>query len=119
MIVHRTRCQDCDDVQEYTWCEADRYPPCESCGGTLQWVPAGLHTDVYGCAKYSDATGQYHTSQRDKDRVMKEAGYEPCGDKVHGARPEHRIKNTGFSYRGQPSRTSAREREARHKPIAN
>lgn len=66
-------------------------------------------TDVYGSAVYSDATGEFHTSQRDKVAKMKEWGYEEAGDPVGGARHEHKLKNTGFSFGGQDSRRTVSE----------
>jgi len=87
-------------------------PRCPECGGELEmcWVggkpPA---TDVFGCAQYSDATGEFHTSQRDKIRVMKDVGFEEAGDLVGGARKDHTLKNTGFSFSGQGSRRTVSE----------
>jgi len=66
-------------------------------------------TDVFGSAQYSDATGQCHTSQRDKARVMKESGFFEAGDLVGGARADHRLKRTTFSYGKQQSRRTASE----------
>lgn len=117
MILHDLICKKCEAIEEGVLVEAGRYPRCDACGGQRTWKPSGLHTDLYGSPQYSDATGRFHSSQSEKDRVMRDAGYFSCGDKVHGARPEHSIKNTGFSYAGQPTRTSTQERAAHHKPV--
>ena len=66
-------------------------------------------TDVYGSAQYSDATGEFHTSQREKIKTMKDLGYEEAGDKVGGARKEHRLKGTGYFYPGQSSHRTVSE----------
>ena len=104
-------CQKCGEVAWNVPCEYASYPPCE-CGGEMSvtWVggqPPG--TDVYGCAVYSDATGESHTSQRDKVRVMKEWGYEEAGDPVGGARHVHSLKKSTFSFPGQGSRRTVSE----------
>ena len=76
----------------------------------VSWVGGvAPSTDVYGSAQYSDATGEYHTSQRDKIKHMREAGYEEAGDKVGGARKEHRINGTGYSFPEQVSRRTVSE----------
>jgi hypothetical protein len=66
-------------------------------------------TDVYGSAQYSDASGMYHTSTRDKERVMREYNFYPAGDKVHGARNEHRLTRTTYSEGKQTSRRTVSE----------
>lgn len=76
------------------------------CGAARTWMPAGFNTDVFGSETYSDAAHRSFTSQRQKDRYMREHGYEPCGDKVGGSRPELKINGTYFSGGG----TSTQER---------
>jgi hypothetical protein len=107
------RCGRCGTVRWNVASEFRKYPPCAKCGGKthVTWEagqpPA---TDVFGCATYSDATGEYHTSQRDKIRVMKEHGYEEAGDPVGGARNDHTLKNTAISAPGLGLRRSTGER---------
>ena len=88
----------------------DDYPPCPRCGGVMTWwankAPA---TDVYKTPQYSDASGQYHSSTREKEHVMADCGYAPAGDKTHGARTEYRLNRAAFSYVGQIARTSTGE----------
>lgn len=67
-------------------------------------------TDVYGSPVYSDASGQWHRSTREKEKHLADWGFTPAGDPVGGARKELRIKNTGFSYPGQERRTSTGEK---------
>ncbi len=116
-VIHDLRCTQCEAVEIGVWVEDGRFPACEACGGIRDWIPFVFATDVYTSEQYSDATGQMHTSQRDKDRTMWEAGiakngvpFVPSGDYVHGGRPEHSIKDTAFSYRGQLQRISTGER---------
>ena len=115
-------CTDCDARVWDVACEYQRYPGCASCGGrmAITWeggqAPA---TDVYGSAQYSDASGQWHTSQREKIKYMKNAGgklnnatvtgFEEAGDKVGGARNDTRFKRTGYSFAGQRSHRTASE----------
>ena len=111
----QTRDLYCVDCEETVWgvaCEYDRYPGCASCGGKMKISWEGGHapsTDVYGSEQYSDATGMYHTSQRQKEQVMRDYGYEVAGDPVGGARKEHRLKGTTFSYGNQSSRRTVSE----------
>jgi hypothetical protein len=124
-------CRACEQVVDLGYCdyaEDDNYGTCGVCGGTLAFHPEGFVTDVYGQSQYSDAVGGYVTSSRDRDQKMRNVnhsigdsgfnvvGYEPCGDKVGGARPDHSLKNSAFSGGGmQSSRTSTGERSLLHK----
>ena len=106
------QCKKCDDIRWDVSCAYGAYPCCERCGGEtfVTWVGGQApSTDVYGSAIYSDATGEYHTSQRDKIKTMKEWGYEEAGDPVGGARKDHTLKKTGFSFGGQSSRRTVAE----------
>ena len=106
------RCDDCDTAMADIQCEFGAYPACPLCGGATKITWEGGQppsTDVYGVAQFSDATGEWHTSQRDKKRVMRECGYEECGDRVGGARPDHTLKRTSFSFAGQTSRRTVAE----------
>jgi hypothetical protein len=116
--MHDLRCTRCQAIERGVLVEVGRYPKCDACGGVRTWVPAGFHTDLFGRPQYSDATGKYHTSQRDKVRHLKALGYEEAGDPVHGARPELRIKNTAFSYAGQAGHISTQERAQRRSASA-
>lgn len=110
--IRDLQCSACHRIQWNVPCEYQKYPRCPECGGGLLVCWAGGQppaTDVYGCAQYSDASGQWHTSQRDKIRHMKEWGYEEAGDKVGGARKDHTLKGTSFSYGGQSSRRTVAE----------
>ena len=105
-------CIDCEEVAWSVACEYEHYPDCASCGGEMQITWEGGHapsTDVYGCAQYSDATGLEHTSQREKIKHMRDNGWDEAGDKVGGARPEHRLHGTGFSFPGQGNRRTVNE----------
>jgi hypothetical protein len=105
-------CQICGTVLEDVSCEYRLYPACPECGGPMKvtWESGQPpNTDIHGVAEFSDATGMYHTSQRDKVRVMKECGYEEAGDKVHGGRPDHTLKNSTFSYPGQRNKRTTAE----------
>jgi len=91
-----------------------KYPPCPLCGGPgkANWEhghpPA---TDVYGHETWNEGTGQYHTSSRAAEKCAQGMGYDGhAGDAVGGAKVEHRIVGTGYSYRGQGSRQSTGER---------
>jgi len=105
-------CENCDAILRDVACAYGDYPCCEACGGRLQVCWSGGQppaTDVYGVAQYSDATGQWHTSQSDKKRVMRNAGFEEAGDPVHGARPDHRLKGSAFSFSGQTDHRTVAE----------
>ncbi len=111
MIVHDLRCEQCGAVERNVAIEAGKYPRCE-CGGKRDWNPAQLNTDVYGSPQYSDASGRVHSSQHEKRKFMREAGFHEAGDLVGGARADHRIKNSAFMFPGKRSHTSVGEREA-------
>ncbi len=105
-------CVDCKEVVWSVACNYGHYPDCAGCGGKMRITWEGGHapaTDVYGSAQYSDATGQFHTSQRDKARVMREIGFHEAGDLVGGARADHRLKKTTFSYGKQGSHRTVSE----------
>jgi len=108
--LHDIRCTRCATIQLDVVIENHEYPKCPLCGGKTVWVPSKMTTDLFGTPQYSDATGEWHSSQRDKERAMRDLGYHPKGDKEHGARPDLSIKRTGFSYAGQKHRESTGER---------
>ena len=95
---------------EEGWVENGQYPLCPICGADTTWMPTGLHTDVYGSEQYSDAAGRSFSSQHEKEIFMARKGYVVAGDPVGGARADHRIRGSGFSYARQGSRQSAAER---------
>jgi hypothetical protein len=64
---------------------------------------------VYGSPRFNEATGQFHRSTHEVEKVMADEGFYPAGDPVGGARNVHRLNGTGFSYNGQPKRTSTGE----------
>ena len=111
----QTRDLYCVDCEEPVWsvaCEYQNYPDCANCGGEMKISWEGGHapsTDVYGCARYSDATGMEHTSQREKVKHMAEWGFHEAGDKVGGARKEHRLSGASFSFPGQGSKRTVSE----------
>ena len=105
-------CIDCEETVFAVACEYQNYPDCASCGGEMQVSWEGGQapcTDVYGHEQYSDATGMMHSSHGDKVRHMSENGFYEAGDKVGGARNEHRINGTGFSFPGQTRRRTVSE----------
>ncbi len=105
-------CVDCEETVFRVACEYDKYPGCANCGGRMRVSWEGGQapsTDVFGSEQYSDATGMYHTSQRDKERTMRDYGYETAGDKVGGARREHVLKGTTFSYGNQANKRTVGE----------
>ena len=105
-------CMDCGDVVWGVACAYKKYPGCANCGGELRVTWEGGQapsTDVYGSPQYSDASGQYHSSQREKIGVMRDHGFDEAGDAVGGARYEHKLKRTTFSYCGQGNRRTVSE----------
>jgi hypothetical protein len=114
-MAYQIRDLFCTHCDAKVWDDAspfNEYPPCEECGGQMDvtWERGmAPSTDVYGCAQFSDATGQEHSSQREKIKFMRNAGYEEAGDKVGGARIEHSLKNSTFSYPGQTGRSTVSE----------
>jgi hypothetical protein len=68
-------------------------------------------TDVHGTPQFNNATGQSHSTTRAAEKVMRDYGFDPCGDKEHGGRDVHRIENKGFSYPSQRTHISSGERE--------
>jgi len=67
---------------------------------------------VYGQERWNEGTGRMERSSRGAEKYMQSQGFDGhAGDKVGGARVEHKLVGTGFSYRGQRIRTSTGERE--------
>lgn len=112
MIVHDLRCPSCESEIRNARVTPMNYPRCPLCNTQMVWKPSGFRTDVYGSPRYSDAAGCEVRSSRDRDRLMREAGFEPSGDKVGGARnEEHLHLGKTFSYSGQGvRRTLSRDR---------
>lgn len=95
-VLHDLLCSRCEKVEECFVTPGD-YPPC-SCGGARTWMPSRLQTDLWSTPAYSIASGRCHSSQREKERYMRDRGWECTGDPVGGARPELRIRGTTFSF---------------------
>jgi hypothetical protein len=117
-IFHDVECVDCGTIQKHVAMEPLQYPSCPLCGGKGKanyehGQPPG--TDLYMTPKWNEGTGRMETSHREAEKYMrKKHGYEGgSGDKVGGARHEHRIVGTGYSYAGQGSRLSTAERATR------
>ena len=114
MISHYLICDDCNAVQPMHIVEYGQWTPC-ACGGKTQpYYGEGkpCATDVLGCAVWSDPAGAWITSQSQKKKICRENEFYEGGDRVHGARPDHRRKHTAISYVGQGSRQSTAERSA-------
>ena len=110
--IRDLRCVECDVVERGVACNYNEYRPCPECGGDCVMDFSGgqaFYTDVFGQPTYSDATGLEHSSQREKIAHMRKNGYDEAGDKVGGARHEHRINGTGFSFPGQQRRRTLAE----------
>ena len=111
-VKHDLHCIDCGEMVHFVAVEYGNYPGCAACGGemTVNWEHGHAPTtDVYGCARYSDASGEEHRSTRELEGHMAGWGYHPAGDPVGGARIEHRLKGTGYSWPGQGSRRTVSE----------
>jgi hypothetical protein len=81
----------------------------------MTWTPSRVQTDIYGSEQTSrvldegiSADGNNRpltfTSTRERERKMRTMGYEPAGDRVHGARNEDGLKGKKFIYPGQSRR---------------
>jgi len=127
-ILHDLQCKGCGwESPETVLVPSAGPPPCPSCRHKTEprydaWNTMVL--DCYSTPKYFDAAGRSFSSTREKERFMykehrigtAERGrgtvrYEPSGDRVHGARPDHTLKDKGFSYAGQKNRSSSGERK--------
>ena len=111
-IWHDLECSQCGAVEIDARVQGE-ITTCILCQGMRKIVYdrwTTVHTDLFPTPQYSDASGRMHSSQREKERYMRELGYEVCGDPKGGARPDHRIKDTAFSFSGQTSRRSTAER---------
>ena len=105
-------CTGCGKDYPDVLCTWKDYGKCITCASPLDWRPTwnGATGGLYGSPLFSDATGQYHSSQHEKEMVMAKKGYYPAGDPVGGARKDHTLKHTAISFPGQSSRTSTGER---------
>ncbi len=111
-IRHDLFCEKCG-IQEWNVVKCEEDYLCEGCGRRRaicydRW--GGMNVDLFTTPQFSDATGEWHSSQRDKERKMADLGYTGCGDKNHGGRPDLSMKNAAFSYSGQKSHISTGER---------
>ena len=110
LIIHDLRCKNCQRIEEGVAVKAGEYPDCGVCGGERTWVPRSFVLDLFGTPQYSDASGEFHSSQREKERFMAKHEFYGAGDKEHGGRKELTMNRSAFSYRGQGSRVSTAER---------
>lgn len=70
-----------------------KYPPCVECGGPTEFlVTQAPATDVLGNEVTDPILDVSYTSTRDRDRKMRDRGWDPAGDKKGGARNEDTAK---------------------------
>jgi len=114
MPVHDLRCTDCGNVEPNMTVKVGCYTPCPLCGGARTWLPFVFNTDVYGSTKTSQILHEdvnrpaTYSSRRELEAKMKRLGFEPCGDKVGGARDETVFRGTSYSAPGLTSRGTPR-----------
>lgn len=108
-------CRDCGEVYHDVYCEYQKYGICGICNGPVESAASwnGANGGLYGSPTQSDASGQSHSSQYEKEKYMASKGFGACGDKVHGARLDLSMKKSAFSFSGQKSRVSTGESNAR------
>ena len=109
-ILHDLACDACGQ-RDWRVVESRKDYRCE-CGATRgvrfdRW--SGMNVDLFGTPQYSDATGEVHRSQREKESAMRDLGFRPKGDKDHGARVDLSMKNSAWSYPGKTNRRSTGE----------
>lgn len=118
MPIHDLRCKSCHLERQNVFVK-DTFPPCPNCGGELDWIPFVPMTDCYGSTKTSDILYEdvgvpaTYSSRRELEAKMKRLNFEPCGDKVGGARNEDSYRGTSFSFDGNLSRATPRTRSGR------
>ena len=120
--LHDMRCTVCEAVELNQLVPSDgNYSPCAKCGGKRTWIPSFVPmTDVYGSTKTSEilyeAVGKpaTYSSRRELERKMHAIGFDPCGDKVGGARNEDGYRGTSFSIAGKTTRATPRATRPRH-----
>lgn len=107
MPLYEYECEQCGDFDAAARIADRRTQPCPKCGELArQVIKTPPQTDVLGSEHYCDVNEVSYTSTREYEKKMKVGGWEPAGDKVGGARSEHKVNGTLFSYAGQSSRTS-------------
>lgn len=108
MPLYEYECRQCGDFEAQARLADRRTQPCPGCGELANKViKTPPTTDVLGSEHYDDVNEVRYTSTREYEKKMAVDGWTPSGDKVGGARNEHRHNGTIFSYAGQSSRTSA------------
>lgn len=112
--VNDYECTSCGDVAEQFLYTTETPERCARCGGAVSLIILKApHTDVYGSEQYDAANEISFTSERDRERKMRELGpgfeRSPSADKHHGARnEEHLGLGKLYSYPGQRRRSSGR-----------
>lgn len=124
-VLHDLQCECGWESPAPYHIEQGAFPHCPDCQGQTRprfdaWTT--VSTDIYSTPQYSDAAGRFFSSTREKERHMYQphqidtqgntVRYEAAGDKVHGARADHTLKRSAFSYNGQGSKISTGERNA-------
>lgn len=116
-VVHWIYCKACERTLQDVRVDLGAMPRC--CGEPMRvtWEHGQAPSTDLHEPRYSEAAGRAFRSTRERERYLRDprnnrwgVSYEPCGDKVGGARTDLSIRNTGFMYPGMPSRTSTGER---------
>lgn len=108
MPLYEYECRDCvidfESAQRVAERSTARCPQCQ--GFAHQIIKTAPRTDVYGSEQHCEVNGVSFTSRSEYEKKMKRHGWEPCGDKVGGARSEYGLKGTIFSHGGQTHKSS-------------
>ena len=97
MILHDLRCADCGSVATSVPCEFGAYGTCD-CGGArkVTWENGQAPSNdlVKESVRFNRGLGMECATSRDIDREARVRGWEPVGDKLHGAEriPEYHPK---------------------------
>ena len=91
-VLHDLFCQNCGATRKNVVVVKGAFPDCQRCASTMRWQPFVVATDVLGHETTSRILDEApnrpltYTSTKERDRKMKRLGFEPAGDRIHGAR---------------------------------
>lgn len=107
MPIYDLHCTRCDATWRDVSCRPGEWGTC-TCGAPRAMTPFVFATDVLGCERVSGVLDEgvgdrplRYTSTREREAKMRRMGFEPAGDRVHGARNQDGYRGMIFSDGGR------------------
>ena len=105
MPIHDLICRACETILRDQTVRGTEYGLCQ-CGAPFDWLPSKVTADAWGRPHYIASLDRTFDTKSDLRKELRRCGFEPAGDRVHGARNEDGYTGRSFSFTKQERRAS-------------